>query len=315
MVFTNVLITGGAGFIGSQLARKILPTCKHIYIIDDLSTGQREAIPVSAKITFIQGSITNKKLLQEIVPKVEYIFHLACSNLLTSITNLKQDFQTNLYGGYILLETAHQHCPNLKRFIYTSTASIYSEAEIIPTTENYYNIKLPYAASKFAVEHYCAVYHHLYHLPVTVLRLSNVYGPGQTPANPYCGVIAKFFTAAEKNEPLIIYGDGRQSRDFTFIADALEAIILGAKKEEAIGKVYNVGTGTETAILKLAQLICQITGAEENKLEFRAKRPVDIVTRRNIDATKIQRELHWKINYSLYAGLLKTWQWLKGAEN
>ena len=117
------------------------------------------------------------------------------------------------------MRLAQKYCLNLKRFVYTSTASIYSDAEVLPTTEDHYKIRLPYAASKFATEHYCAVYYHLYKLPVCVLRLSNVFGPGQTTENPYCGVVAKFFAAAMAKKPLIIYGDGQQTRDFTYIDD------------------------------------------------------------------------------------------------
>jgi UDP-glucose 4-epimerase len=314
VTLSSVLVTGGAGFIGSQLIRKILPISRHIYVLDDLSTGERAAVPISPKITFIEDSITNKKILQQIMPKVEYVFHLACSNILQSVYDLELDFQTNLYGGYLLLQIAHKHCANLKRFVYASTTSIYSDAVTLPTTENYYKIKLPYAASKFSAEHYCAVYYHMYQLPVSVLRLANVFGPGQSPSNPYCGVVAKFFEAVKKKEPLVIYGDGEQTRDFTFIEDALAAILLAAIQKEAIGQVYNVGTGIETPIIKLAKEIKQITGFTEGPLEFKPKRPVDIVARRNIDANKIQRELQWKVNYSLSAGLVKTFQWLNEVE-
>lgn len=311
MTLGNVLVTGGAGFLGSQLIRKILPICHHIYVIDDLSTGQREAIPSSGKITFIKGSITNKKLIQNLVSRVEYIFHLACSNLLNSSHNLEQDFNTNLYGGYVMLQCAHNHCSNLKRFIYTSTSSIYGDAPIFPTTEDYYSIRLPYAASKFSVEHYCDVFYHMYQLPVSVLRLSNVFGPGQLPSNPYCGVIAKFFEAVKKKEPLIIYGDGQQTRDFTYLEDALQTIMLAAIKEKAIGQVYNVGTGKETTIIKLAEKIKQITGFTDAIIHFKPKRPVDIVERRSIDSEKIQKDLQWRAYYSLSKGLALTFKWFK----
>ncbi|HDR5039318.1 TPA: GDP-mannose 4,6-dehydratase [Bacillus anthracis] len=310
-MFGNVLVTGGAGFIGSQLIRKILPISQHIYVIDDLSTGQRDAIPISNKITFIEESITNKEVLQNIMPKVEYIFHLACSNLLKSVYDLELDMHTNLLGGFLLLQSAYKYCSNLKRFVYASTTSVYGAADILPTTENYYKIELPYAASKFSAEHYCSVYYYMYNLPVSVLRLSNVFGPGQTPLNPYCGVVAKFFEAVIKNEPQIIYGDGNQTRDFTFIEDALDAFLLAAIREKAIGQVYNIGTGVDTSIVKLANEIKEITGYRDGLIEFRQKRPVDIVKRRNIDASKIQRELQWKINYSLSEGLQKTFQWLR----
>jgi UDP-glucose 4-epimerase len=311
LTFGNVLVTGGAGFIGSQLIKKILPVSDHIYVIDDLSTGQRNAVPISPKITFMEDSIMNKETLSNILPKVEYVFHLACSNLLTSVIDPEHDFYTNLYGGFILLQSAHTHCQNLKRFVYTSTTSIYSNASVLPTPEDYYKIRLPYAASKFSVEHYCEIYYYLYQLPVSVLRLSNVFGPGQTPLNPYCGVIAKFFDAVENNKPMIIYGDGQQTRDFTYIEDALEALLLVATMEKAIGQIYNVGTGIETPIIKLAEEIRRIANYKSESIEFRPKRSVDIVARRSIDANKIQNELQWKTNNSLFDGLMKTFQWLK----
>lgn len=310
-MFGNVLVTGGAGFIGSQLVKKILPLSQHIFIIDDLSTGQKDAIPISSKITFIEESINNKKILQSIMPKIEYVFHMACSNILKSVYDLELDFHTNLHGGFLLLQSAYKFSPNLKRFVYASTTSIYSDAVLFPTTEDYYKIKLPYAASKFSTEHYCSVYYYMYKLPVSVLRLSNVFGPGQTSSNPYCGVVAKFFEAAKRNESLIIYGDGHQTRDFTYIEDALEAFLLVGITDKAIGQIYNVGTGKETPIIKLAKDIKEITGCRDCRVEYRRKRPVDIVTRRNIDSSKIQKELKWKVNYSLVEGLEKTFQWLK----
>ena len=310
-MFGSVLVTGGAGFIGSQLIRRILPISQHIYVIDDLSTGQREAIPNSEKITFIEDSITNSQVLEGIMPKVEYIFHLACSNILKSVYDLELDINTNLIGGFLMLKNAHKHCPNLKRFIYSSTTSVYGAADIMPTTEEYYNIELPYAASKFSAEHYCSVFYKMYKLPITVLRLSNVYGPGQTSLNPYCGVVAKFFEAIDNNRPQIIYGNGQQTRDFTFIEDALEAFILSAIDEIAIGKVYNVGTGIETSIINIAGKIKEITGRTDGLIEFRNVRPVDTVKRRSIDSSKIQRELNWRIKNSISEGLRKTYKWLK----
>jgi len=308
----NVLVTGGAGFIGSQLIRKILPISDHIYVVDDLSTGQREAVPLSNKITFIEDSITNKKIIRQIMPKVEYIFHLACRNLLKSVIDLEGDFNTNLYGGYVLLHSAKTFCPNLKRFVYASTTSIYGNAPVLPTSENYYKISIPYTASKFSVEHYCDVFHHMYQLPVSVLRLSNVFGPGQSPENPYCGVVARFFEAARNNEPLIIFGDGQQTRDFTFIEDTLQAFLVAAEKEKAIGQIYNVGTGIETSVIRLAKEVKRITKYTKGPMLFKPKRPVDVVVRRKINAEKIEKELQWKVKHSLQEGLAITYEWLMG---
>ncbi|WP_453990410.1 NAD-dependent epimerase/dehydratase family protein [Bacillus nitroreducens] len=307
----KVLVTGGAGFLGSQLVKSLMPLSEHIIIIDDLSTGNRSAIPKSEKITFYEDSITNEKLLEEVLPEVEYIFHFACKNLVLSVENLNNDFNTNLYGGYLLLQKSQECCKQLKRFIYASTTSIYSEATILPTPETYHNIKLPYAASKFSMEHYCHVYHQLYQLPITILRFSNVYGPGQLTENPYCGVVAKFFEAAMTQNPMIIYGDGNQTRDFTYVEDAIEAVHLAAIDHKAIGRVYNVGTGVETSVIELAQVVHEVTDEENLLLQFMPKRKVDVVQRRSIDSKKIQTELNWTINHSLQEGIQKTYNWLK----
>ncbi|OEH86535.1 epimerase [Desulfuribacillus stibiiarsenatis] len=307
----NIMVTGGAGFIGSQLISKLLPISQHIYVLDDLSTGNRAAVPVSDKVTFIEGSILDRKILKDILPKVEYIFHLACANLIQSVSNIDRDFQVNLYGQLLLLQDTYSHCPNLKRFIYTSTASIYSDAALLPTPESYYEIRLPYAASKFSAEHYCNVYYHMYGLPTSILRLSNVFGPGQTTINPYCGVVAKFFEASLQRQPLTIYGDGQQTRDFTYIDDALDAILLAAVDCSAIGKTYNVGTGIETSVNDLADKVLKVTNNPVTSIEYEGKRPVDIVRRRSVDTQVIKNDLHWKSIHTLTEGLEKTYQWLK----
>lgn len=310
----KVIVTGGAGFLGSQLVKRLLPLCDHIYIIDDLSTGNRQAIPQSKRITFYQESITNVKVLEEILPNVEYIFHFACKNLVLSVENINDDFETNLYGGFLLLQKAQECCPNLKRFIYASTTSIYSQADILPTPESYYNIKLPYAASKFSMEHYCQVYHQMYQLPICILRFSNVYGPGQLATNPYCGVVAKFFEAALEHQPMVIYGDGSQTRDFTYVEDAMDAVLLATTNEKAVGRVYNVGTGIETTVLELAKEVQMASGQTNQTLTFAPKRKVDVVQRRSILAEEIQADLNWKKPHSIANGIAKTYAWLKGEE-
>jgi len=311
----KVMVTGGAGFLGSQLVKRLLPLCDHIYVIDDLSTGNKTAIPDSNQITFYEESITNEKILENVLPKVKYIFHFACKNLILSVENIASDFETNLYGGYLLLKKAQECCSELKRFVYASTTSIYGQASILPTPETYYNISLPYAASKFSIEHYCNVYYKLYQFPVSVLRFSNVYGPGQLSSNPYCGVVAKFFEAVQNDKPMIVYGDGSQTRDFTFVEDAMDAIIQAAIDEKAIGQVFNVGTGVETSILNLANAIKKATRHIDRSLIFEPKRKVDVVQRRSISAEKIKSELNWKPSHSLEDGINKTYSWLKGDES
>lgn len=314
MKFGNVVVTGGAGFLGSQLVRRLMPLCDHIYIIDDLSTGNREAIPQSDRVSFYEGSITNEKILEEVLPQVEYVFHFACKNLVLSVESMNDDFETNLFGGYLLLQKTQECCRGLKRFVYASTTSIYSQADILPTPESFYNIKLPYAASKFSMEHYCHVYQEMYQMPISILRFSNVYGPGQLASNPYCGVVAKFFEAAQNQQPLVIFGDGSQTRDFTYVEDAMDAVLLAAKDEKAVGAVYNVGTGIETSVLDLAEEVRKVCGQKDLPLQFAPKRKVDVVQRRSILAEKIRADLKWQPSHTIAEGVAKTYQWLQGGK-
>lgn len=310
--FDHVLVTGGAGFIGSQLLRRLLPLSNRVTVIDDLSTGNAAAVPASDKLTLIKASYVDEELLRGLLGDVTTIFHLACRNLALSPHHMDDDFRVNLYGGFLLLKIAKESCRNLSRFVYTSTASVYGNAAELPTPESEYQTTLPYAASKFGMEHYCQVYASMYGMPVSVLRLSNVYGPGQVTTNPYCGVIAKFMEACEQGDPLIVYGDGRQTRDYTYIDDAIAAILAAATHPAAVGRVYNVGTGVETSVNRLAELVKDVMERPELEIDYRPKRIVDVVRRRCLDARVLRRELGWEPVRSLVEGLRLTRQWKLG---
>lgn len=312
--FGRVLVTGGAGFIGSQLLLKLLPVSEHITVIDDCSTSRRENVPTSDRITFHETSYVDEELLERVLPGMTHIFHLACRNLVKSAENMDDDYHVNLYGGYLLLKKAMRLCPELQRFVYTSTASVYGNAEQFPTPEGWYQTTVPYAASKFSMEHYCQVYFKMYRLPVTVLRLSNVYGPGQLTTNPYCGVVAKFFEEARLGKPFTIFGDGTQTRDYTYIDDAIDALLTAGVHPEAVGRVFNVGTGIETSVVRLAELISEIAGPSEPDIAWHPKRKVDVVHRRSLDSGLLQETLGWRPRVDLISGLRKTDQWRKGGE-
>jgi len=307
----KVLVTGGAGFLGSQLVKRLLALSEHIYVIDDLSTGNLSSLPETDQITFIHGSITNEQILDDVIPQVDYIFHLACSNLYLSVTDLRLDFNTNLYGGFLLLDKAQRLGVRLKRFLYTSTASVYGDASVIPTPESYYQIKMPYPASKFGTEHYAQVFYHMYGLPVTTLRLSNVYGPGQLVSNPYCGVVARFFDAISNGKPIQIYGDGSQTRDFTYMEDSIEAIVRASMHPDTVGRVYNVGTGTETTVRQLAESVMACTGHKLYPMEFLPKRVVDKVYRRAVKMDAFRKDVGHLPVHTLDEGLSKTYRWIE----
>ncbi|MFD2706485.1 NAD-dependent epimerase/dehydratase family protein [Salibacterium lacus] len=306
----TVLVTGGAGFIGSMLVEKILPMADRVFIIDDLTTGNESAVPDAPNITFYRASITDDTVLDDVLPQVDYVFHLACRNLVQSVTRMEEDFHVNLYGGFKLLQKTHELNPALKRFVYASTASVYSQASVFPTGEWYHNVTLPYAASKFGMEQYCHVFFHTYQFPVTVLRFSNLYGPGQLVSNPYCGVVAAFFDACARGEDMPVFGNGEQTRDFTYIEDGLSALVLAAGRPEAVGRVFNIGTGRETTINTLAALVKKTAKTRESRIRYEPERPVDVVKRRVVDTAFIEKELGWRPAYSLEQGLEETRRWL-----
>lgn len=310
--FDHVLVTGGAGFIGSQLLLRLLPLSRQITVIDDLSTSRRDNVPVSDRLTLIEASYVDEALLERVLPSVTHIYHLACRNLVLSADRMDDDFHVNLFGGYLLLKKARALCAGLQRFVYTSTASVYGNADRLPTPESSYQTTVPYAASKFSAEHYVQVYHRMFGFPAVVLRLSNVYGPGQLIANPYCGVVAKFFEMADQGQPFVVFGDGTQTRDYTYVEDAIDALLAAGVHPNAIGGVFNVGTGVETSVVALANLIAGLEGMERPQLTYMPKRTVDVVYRRCLDAAALRGALGWQPRHSLEEGLRKTNAWRKG---
>jgi UDP-glucose 4-epimerase len=171
------------------------------------------------------------------------------------------------------------------------------------------NLLSPYAVSKFAGEGYCHAFYESYELPTAVVRYSNVFGPGQTPENPYCGVVAKLFSAALAGEPLMIHGDGEQTRDYTFVDDAVAATLNAAISPKAVGQAYNVGTGVETSVNRLAELIVEISGSP-SETEYLDRRDIDNIRRRVVNIEKIRRELRWSPAATLEQGLRQTHAWL-----
>ncbi|MCR6107292.1 NAD-dependent epimerase/dehydratase family protein [Salipaludibacillus agaradhaerens] len=311
----HVLVTGGAGFIGSQLVNELISVTDKITIIDDLSTGNEKVIPESANITFYKESILNTDFFQSVFKDVDYIFHLAARNLALSVGNVKKDLEINTLGTLNMLEYARKYGGNLKRFVYASTSSIYGNATSFPTMESEKDLTSPYSTSKYSAEQYCLLYQNMYDLPTVILRLSNVFGRGQLPANPYCGVVAKFYEAIKTNQPLVIYGDGSQTRDFTYIDDVLQAFILTALNPRAIGNIFNVGTGKETSVLKLAKMIADIYQVPDFAYVYKKKRLIDTVYRRCLSIKHISEIIDWQPKYDLYTGLEQTAAWYKTTPN
>jgi len=306
----RIVVTGGAGFVGSNVVRKLIKDGANVVVLDDFYTGDENNLPRGEeKFEIVRGSVTDFDLVRNVVDGASLVFHLAARNIIVSTRNPREDYEVNI-GGTLNVLLA---CRELKipRVVYSSSTSVYGNPRYLPINEDdATNMLSPYAVSKFAGENYCKAFYESYGLSSSVVRYSNVYGTAQRPDNPYCGVVAKFFESAMKGEPPRIHGDGEQTRDFTYIDDVVEATLLAGTSPKADGQVYNVGTGREVTVNQLARSIIEITGANVEPA-YVDRRDIDNIRRRVVNIEKIRRELRWIPIYTVEQGLRRTYEWLK----
>lgn len=306
------LVTGCAGFIPSHLIDKLLELGYKVIGVDDLSIGKKEAMNSfinNHNFRFIEGDIRDLSLVKKIVPEVNYIYHGAVRGVNISTDNPIEDVRVNTESTILLLSEAVKNKIDL--FIFPSSASVYGNPKSLPEREDDNPLPLsPYGVSKLAAERYCLVYHNIYKLPVVCLRYFNNYGPRQRKDSIYGGVISIFFEQALNNQDLTVYGNGKQTRDFIYVEDTVNATIACINNMAAIGEVINVSTGKETSINDLAQKIIDITGRKLNIRHIK-ERIIDNIERRagnNLKATKL---LHFSPETDLERGLGKTLLWFK----
>ena len=284
---TKILVTGGAGFIGFHLSKKLVGLPAKVIIYDNLSSGRMENVRDVPKAEFVKGDILNSKQLYGL-DKAELIFHLAAQVVVPySMENPTEDFETNARGTLNVLEKARK---DDSRIIFASSAAVYGNPSIMPTPESYgFHPFSCYGLSKVVGEEYCEMYAKQYGLDVTVLRFANVYG------SRCHGVISDFFDKISRNRSkLEIIGTGLQSRDFVHVSDVVEALLSAAALETALGETFNIGFGKTTKIIDLAKLILKILNLT-NKTTITT---TNVSWHGDIDAiwfdiTKAKRELGW----------------------
>ncbi len=308
----RVLVTGGAGFVGSNLVRRLLRDGARVTVLDDLFTGRLENLPPSG-FEFVHGSVCDAPLVDKLVAEHPIVFHAAARNIVVSTRNPREDFETNIGGTLNVLMAAR--AAKVERVLYTSSTSVYGNPRYLPINEDdRLSLLTPYAVSKLGGENYCMAFYESYGLPTTAVRYSNIYGPGQDPANPYCGVVAKFIESLFAGRPPVIHGDGNQTRDFTFVADAVEATVMAATSDRSLGEVFNVGTGVETRVNELAAALVKVTGATVAPTHS-DRRDIDNIRRRVVNIEKTRRVLRWVPEVTLEEGLRRTVDWQRSRPN
>jgi UDP-glucose 4-epimerase len=306
----KVLVTGGLGFCGLNLTRFLATElgCR-VTVLDDCSNASLPSAPIP-NVDVVVGDVRDESAFAPLLSSHPWIFHLACRTILTCSDDPHGDLRVNAESTLAMLEYLRRNRPRgLQSFLYTSSTSIYGNCRHLPTDElDAPNILNHYAATKLLGEHYTLLYHTAYGLPTTCVRYSNVYGPGQTTRNPYCGVVGKFLEAAIERRPLTIHGDGEQTRDYTFVRDAVEATVLAAVSPKALGDVFNIATGVETSVNRVAEEIQRVVGREV-AIEYVDRRDIDNIRRRALSPEKIRMRLGWVPQFRLRTGLELTFDY------
>lgn len=307
---SKALVTGGAGFIGSHLVDTLVTEGCDVVVLDDLSSGSLSNLKhVKDKITFYQGNIKDQKILMKAAKNCEVIFHQAAMVSVTkTVDNPVDSAFINDMGTLFVLESARQN--KVKRVVLASSSAVYGDDPFLPKHENMSPKPMsPYAVQKLTGELNAHIYHDLYGIETVCLRYFNVYGPRQDPSSPYSGVISIFMTRAVSKKPPVIYGDGKQYRDFVFVKDVVKANLLAATKDDAAGQIFNIGTGKQVSINSLWDMISLFSGLKVEP-EYTPMRPGDILESvASIEQAK--SALGFEPDYLFEKGLEITFKWYK----
>jgi UDP-glucose 4-epimerase len=304
------LITGGAGFIGSNVAIELVRRGEDVTILDIFSTGREENIAsVQDKITVIRGDIRDYETVTNAVMGMDHVIHLAAiASVESSIQDPVGSSEVNINGTLNLLEACKRE--GIKRFVLASSAAVYGNIPSLPKTEDSEVQALsPYAAAKLTSEHYCSIYHDLFGLATVALRYFNVFGRNQDPASEYAAVIPKFINALLVGKPPIVYGDGLQTRDFVFVDNVVSANLLAVESKDAVGKVINIASGRKYTLLDLLAGLQELMGVGVEPI-FEKEKPGDI--RHSVaDISKATNLLGYDILTDFKEGLRHTIEYFK----
>jgi UDP-glucose 4-epimerase len=307
-VARRVLVTGGAGFIGSNLVRRLLEQGDDVRVLDNFSTGNRRNLEsLAGDVEMFEGELRSYERVHNAVRGVEVVFH---QGALPSVPRSVQDPLTtsavNVEGTLNVLLAARDE--GVRRVIFASSSSVYGNTGELPRRENQHPDPIsPYGVSKLAAERYCVAFSRVYALETVALRYFNVFGPNQDPTSQYAAVVPRFIAAVSEGRAVPIHGDGSQSRDFTYVANVIEANVLAADADGVNGAVLNVATGRQATVDELADAIGEIAGLPVEK-EYLPTRAGD-VRDSWADVAEAQRLLGWEPSVGLEDGLRMTAEW------
>jgi nucleoside-diphosphate-sugar epimerase len=307
---SKYLVTGGAGFIGSNLARRLLSGGEEVVILDDFSTGKSENIEdIEDRLTLITGDICDIDTVRRAMRGIDYVFHhAAVVSVPRSVDDPARTNDVNVTGTLNCLMAARD--AGAARFVFAASSSAYGESPELPKREEMKPHPLsPYGVSKLVGEMYCRVFYEVYGLPTVSLRYFNIFGPYQDPGSQYAAVVPIFIARLLRGESPVVFGDGEQSRDFTYIDNAVQANLLAVKSAKADGKIFNVACGDRYTINELVAHLQHLTGSDKAPT-YVEPRPGDI--RHSMgDISAAERALGYKPEVSFEEGLKRTVAWFR----
>ena len=308
IVGKRVLVTGGAGFVGSHLV-DLLSHSNQVTVLDDFSVGERENLAAAVRPPrVVTADIRDRGALDEVVRDVDVIFHLAVVCLRVSIPDPMASHLVNDLGTLNLLLAARDSA--VQRFVYVSSSEVYGSAKRTPMDESHpLNPMTPYAAAKLAGEAYALSFHRTYGFPSTVVRPFNVYGPREHADGPSGEVIPRFVARALAGRPLVVFGDGLQTRDFTWVGDTVRGILMAAECDALVGGCVNIARGEDVSVLRIAELVQRLAGTR-TPIEHQADRPGDV--RRHVAGVQRARSmLGFSATVGIDEGLSRYIEWVR----
>lgn len=303
------LITGGAGFVGSHIATALVDAGARVRVVDDLSTGYLKNLRhIESKIDFIEGGVGDAATLGRALRDVEWVFHeAAIPSVPRSVDRPRESHDASVNATFALLLAARDQ--KVRRVVYAASSSAYGDQPELPKREDMKPAPLsPYAVGKLVGEYYGQVFTNVYGLETVSLRYFNVFGPRQDPGSQYSGVISRFMSALVNGEQPIIYGDGGQSRDFTFVSNVVDANLRAAESADAVGKVINVANGRQVTLNELLEIMKNVTGKSTAAARYEPLRVGDV--RHSLADISLARSLlGYEPRVGLEEGLRLTFDW------